>query len=76
MNKQILVENLRSLSKVCPIEKIQVFSDNLILIVKPDVLFDVLLFLKNHILYQFKLLSCISGVDYPMNKYRFQVVSY
>ena len=48
MNKQIIVENLRSLSKVCPIEKIQIFNDNLILIVKPDVLFDVLLFLKNH----------------------------
>lgn len=74
MNKQIFVENLRTLSKVCPLEKIQVFNDNLIIVVKPDVLFDVLLFFKNHILYQFELLTCISGVDYPMNKYRFQIV--
>ena len=44
MNKQIIVENLRSLSKICPLEKIQIFNDNLILIVKPDVLFDILLF--------------------------------
>jgi len=31
-------------------------------------------FFKNHILYQFKILTCISGVDYPSNKYRFQVI--
>ena len=25
-------------------------------------------------MFQFKVLTCISGVDYPMNKYRFQIV--
>jgi NADH/F420H2 dehydrogenase subunit C len=33
-----------------------------------------LLFLKNNILCQFKILSCISGVDYPANKYRYRIV--
>ena len=30
--------------------------------------------LKNHIGYQYKLLSCISGVDFLLKKYRFAVV--
>ena len=74
MNKQVVIENLNVLTKTCPIKRIQIFNDSLILVVKPDLIFNVLLFFKNHILYQFKLLTCISGVDYPSNKYRFQVV--
>ncbi len=74
MNKQVIIKNLRSLSKICPLQKIQIFNDNLIIIVKPKYLRDILLFFKNHILYQFKLLTCISGVDYPMYKHRFQIV--
>jgi NADH/F420H2 dehydrogenase subunit C len=30
--------------------------------------------LKNHFKYQFKILTCISGIDYPENSYRFQIV--
>ena len=71
MNKKLLIENFKELSKICPIEKIQFFNNNFSLIVKPDVLANVLLFFKNHVMYQFKVLTCISGVDYPMNKYRF-----
>ena len=25
-------------------------------------------------MFQYKVLTCVSGVDYPMNKYRFQIV--
>ena len=74
MNKQIITENLNSLARVCPLEKIQIFNEDLIVVVKPEIIIDILLFLKYHVLYQFKLLTCISGVDYPMNKYRFQIV--
>ena len=73
-NKTIIFKNLKNLSKVCPLEKIQVFNDNIILVVKPKLLFDVLLFLNNSILHQFKILTSISGVDYPMNRFRFNVV--
>lgn len=73
-NKTIIFKNLKNLSKVCPLEKIQVFNDNIIIVVKPKLLFDVLLFLNNSILHQFKILTSISGVDYPMNKFRFNVV--
>jgi NADH dehydrogenase (ubiquinone) Fe-S protein 3 len=72
--KNILVQNLKNLSQICPLEKIQIFNDNVILVVKPKFLFNLLLFLNNNILYQFKLLTCISGVDYPINKFRFNVV--
>ena len=68
MNKKLIIRNLKELSKICPLEKIQLFSDNLIVIVKPVFLKNILLFFKNHIMFQFKILTCISGVDYPMNK--------
>jgi len=74
MNKKLIIENLHELSKMCPLEKIQIFNDNLIIVVKSMFLKDILLFFKNHIMFQFKILTCISGVDYPMNKYRFQIV--
>ena len=72
--KNILIQNIKQLSQTCPLEKIQIFNDNVILVVKPKFLFNLLLFLNNNILYQFKVLSCISGVDYPINKFRFNVV--
>ena len=74
MNKKLIINNLKELSRTCPIKKIQVFNDNLILIVKSKFLLNTLLFFKNHIFLQFKILTCVSGVDYPNNKYRFQIV--
>ena len=74
MKKILLKKSLKELYQLCPVEKVQFFNNNLNIIVKPKFLFNVLLFFKNHVMYQFKVLTCISGVDYPMNKYRFQVV--
>jgi len=45
-----------------------------ILIVSNKDLLSSLKCLKNHINYQYKILSCISGVDYINCKYRFSVV--
>ena len=74
MNNLFIAENLKVMTKVLPILKIQVHRKEVSLIVKRDHLIPVLTFLKNHIKYQFKILSCISGVDYPSQKYRFKVV--
>ena len=74
MKKKLIIENISKLVKVCPLEKIKIFKYNLILFVKPIFLFDLLLFLKYNILYQFEILTCISGVDYPSNNYRFKIV--
>ena len=74
MNNLFIAENLKIITKVLPILKIQIHQKEVSLIVKRNYLIPVLIFLKNHIKYQFKVLSCISGVDYPSNKYRFKVV--
>ena len=74
MTNKLIIENLKSLKNILPIEKLKISKYDLIVVVKPDVLIDILLFFKNHTLYQFKILTCISGVDYPTNKYRFEVV--
>ena len=74
MNKILILKTLKEVSRICPLERIQIFNDSLILIVKPIFLIDILLFFKNHLMFQFKILTCVSGVDYPTNKYRFQVV--
>lgn len=74
MKKQLVVKNLSTLLKLCPIEKIQLFHSDLTIIIKPDILLDILIFFKYHIFYQFDILTCISAVDYPMQKHRFKIV--
>ena len=75
MNKNLLIiKNLESLSKILPVKKIQIFNSEITVVSHTKDLLGILLFFKNHISCQFKVLSCISGVDYPQNKYRFKVV--
>ena len=74
MNNLFIIENLKNLTKTLPILKIQIHKQEISLIVKRNYAIQVLHFLKNHIKYQFKILTCISGVDYPSNKYRFKIV--
>jgi len=73
-NKILIIENLKIIAKICPVKKIQMYNSEVTLVVQTNDLLNILLFFKNHILCQFKLLTCISGVDYPMNKYRFKLV--
>lgn len=74
MNNLFIAENLKTIVKLLPILKIQIHHKDICLIVKKEHLINVLFFLKNHTKYQFKMLTCISGVDYPSEKYRFKVV--
>lgn len=74
MNNLFIAKNLKTINKILPIFKIQVHQKDTSLIVRKPHLFNTLLFFKNHIKYQFKILTCISGVDYPENKYRFKLV--
>jgi len=70
----IILENLKNISKICPIKKIQLFNSEITLVVHTNDLLDILLFLKNNFLCQFKILSCVTGVDYPKSKYRFAII--
>ncbi len=74
MNSQLIVKSIKDLFQLCPLEKIQFYNQDLVIIVKPNLLYDILLFFKYHVSYQFDILTCITGVDYPNNKYRFKLV--
>ena len=58
--------------KIFPFIKLEIFNKEPCFIVKTNLLDKALFLMKNQ--YQFKMLTCISGVDYPNNTYRFQVV--
>lgn len=74
MHSQLVIKNFQNLTKMCPLEKIQLYEQELVLVVNAKLIYNILIFLKYHIFYQFNLLTCISGVDYPNNKYRFKLV--
>jgi len=70
----VILENLKNISKICPIKKIQLFNSEITLVVHTNDLLDILLFMKNNFLCQFKIMSCVTGVDYPKSKYRFAII--
>lgn len=70
----IIIENFKNISKICPIKKIQFYNSEITLIVRTKDILDILLFFKNNFLCQFKILTSISGVDYPKSQYRFAIV--
>jgi NADH-quinone oxidoreductase subunit C len=72
--RSIIISNLNYFQKIFPIEKIQIYNNEITIIVTQKLLKDLLFFLKNNILCQFNLMTCISCVDYPINKFRFQIV--
>lgn len=74
MSQQLAVENIKTLLKILPIEKLQIFKEDLLIGIKTRFLRDSLILLKNHIPFQFKTLNCISGSDYPAQKYRFKII--
>lgn len=74
MNNKFFLENVKIITNIFPLIKLQSHQNDLTLVVKQRFLKDLVFFLKNHFKYQFKILSCISGVDYPENKYRFKIV--
>lgn len=60
--------------KILPVIKFELYNQESSFLVRTNLIREVVLLLKNHYKYQYKVLTCISGVDYPENLYRFQVV--
>ena len=60
--------------KIFPIVRLEFYDKENNLLTPTNLLHDILIVFKNHFKYQFKILTCISGVDYPENFYRFQIV--
>lgn len=68
------LKNIVNFTNIFPfLSHIQCRGENII-ILSPKTLVFTLNVLKQHINYQYKLLSCISGVDFLNLKYRFGVV--
>lgn len=69
-----MIITCESIIKTLPIVRTELYTKDCCLLVKTNLLPEILTILKNHFKYQFKILTCISGVDYPENLYRFQIV--
>jgi NADH:ubiquinone oxidoreductase subunit C len=59
---------------VLPVVRINNFLDEKSFLIKPNALKSILNILKTGFLTQYKVLTCISGIDYPENKYRLSIV--
>lgn len=68
------VSYTNKLTKVLPIQAYRVVGQEMIISVAKEYLLFALLFLHHHTNGGFQLLTCISGVDYPERKNRFEVV--
>jgi len=73
MNK-IIINFVVSLKSLIPIESVKIFKNEIIIIVLPQFLLEIIEFLKFHTQTQFKILTFISGVDYPEYPKRFEIV--
>ena len=74
MNQQLAIKSLAKTLSICPIEKIQVYNNEIILVINTHILKDVFVLLKYHTNLQFNILTCIPGSDYPSKKYRFKLI--
>jgi len=60
--------------RILPIVRLELYNKESSFLTKTQILTETLLILKTHFKYQYKILTCISGVDYPENLFRFQLV--
>ena len=65
---------IADLKKILPLIKIELYSMQSCIYTENLVLINVAKILKNHFKYSFKVLTCISAVDYPENLNRFKLV--
>ena len=69
----MLVAN-NSLIKMLPIIQFSLYKKEHNILIHSNLLLPILVILKNHFNYQYKVLTAISGVDYPENAYRFSIL--
>ena len=74
MKKKLLLEIGKNLSKILPLTNFQIVNNELLINLDPKNVKTSLFVLKNHSLFQCKVLTAISGVDYPLRSKRFEVV--
>jgi NADH:ubiquinone oxidoreductase subunit C len=65
---------IKDLLSSIPLIKLELLNKERGFLIKTTFIGEILTVFKYHFIYQFKVLTCISGVDYPKNVYRFQVI--
>ena len=73
MRSNLNISFINSLKRQIPIKKISLFHNEISLIVEPNKLKSTLQFLKNNVCCQYKVLSSISGTDFPQKFARFEI---
>jgi len=70
-----MILTCENIIKILPVIRLELYNNNENnLVIPTKYLIKILTLLKYHFKYQFKILSCISGIDFPDNFYRFQIV--
>jgi len=59
--------------RILPIIQIGLYNGQYCFLIQVNLLKKLLLIVKHHFRYQFKVLTCISGIDYPKSLYRFKL---
>lgn len=73
MKNLIIVNYLQWLQSLVPIERVKVYQNEVILVIVPEFLVFIVQFLKLNTQNQYKILTCISGTDYPQYFKRFEI---
>jgi len=73
MNQSLSLEYVKVLSKIIPMSGIQVFNNEIVLIIRLKQIIPIIRFLRDHLNCQFKLLVAISGVDHLETSSRFEI---
>ena len=60
--------------KILPIIRLELYNKESSFLVSTNLLNEILIIFKNHFKYNFKIITCILGVDYPEKMYRFQII--
>lgn len=67
------ISYINTLKKLIPIENVKLLGDEIVIVVHPKNIYNVINFFKNHVLCQYNCLAAISGTDYPERENRFEV---
>jgi NADH/F420H2 dehydrogenase subunit C len=67
------VESGKYLARVLPVDCLQVLNNEVICTVQPQHILFVLTFLRDHVNCQYKVLSAVTGTDYPEKADRFEI---
>lgn len=66
--------NLKKALETVPAVKSHIYNDNVSITINRETVLLVLRVMKSHSGFQFKMLTCLSGIDYPACEKRFKVV--